>query len=426
MQIHTVASGETLSSIASQYGITPQLLINLNNPPDPNSLVVGQTLVVRIPVQTYVIRQGDTLNSIAVSNGISVNTLLQNNPQLIGNTLPIGETIAISYDDDKSRFIAVNGYTYANIDRDLLLTTLPYLTFLTIFTYGFNEDGTLIPSEDTELITIAKNYGVAPLMLISTLTSSGSFSNELAHLLLNDIDLQYILIENIVLNMKEKGYYGLDIDFEFIPPEDRQGYINFVNMVTQRLNSEGFITLVALAPKTSVDQPGLLYESHDYHELGLVANLALAMTYEWGYTYGPPMAVSPLNKVEEVIAFAVNQIEPQKLLMGMPLYGYDWPLPYVANQTRARSISPQEAIELASRYNVEISFDNVSMTPYFYYTAEDGIEHVVWFDDASSVEAKLGLVTKYNLAGASYWNLIKAFPQNWQVLVSLFNIARVL
>lgn len=120
---------------------------------------------------------------------------------------------------------------------------------------------------------------------------------------------------------------ALDIDFEYLPVENRDNYIEFVSNLTRQLNDKGFLSLVALAPKTSVNQPGLLYESHDYRGLGEAANLVLLMTYEWGYTYGPPMAVSPIDKVEEVVRFGVSQINSQKILMGIPLYGYDWTLP---------------------------------------------------------------------------------------------------
>lgn len=425
MIIHTVASGETINSIAQIYDVSPELILELNNPPNPDNLVVGQTLVIRVPVKTYTVVEGDTLDSIARANNTTVIRLLQNNPRIVNAQIYPGENIVIEYDDSKERFIVTNGYSYPEIGNELLLSVLPYLTFLTVFTYGFNEDGSLIPPEDDAIIDTARNYGVAPLMLISTLTSDGTFSNELAHTLLNDEALQDILINNIIGNMVEKNYYGLDIDFEFIPIEDRQNYIDFVDKITRRLNAEGFISLVALAPKTSTDQPGLLYESHDYFGLGQVANMVLVMTYEWGYTYGPPMAVSPLDKVEEVIRYAVTQIEPRKMLMGVPLYGYDWALPYVRGESRATSLSPQQAIELAVEYGAEILYDEAAQTPYFYYT-DNNVMHVVWFEDARSINAKMGLVNKYGLAGVSYWNLTKEFPQNWQVTVSEFDIAKTL
>ena len=162
---------------------------------------------------------------------------------------------------------------------------MPYLSFVTIFTYGFTPDGELIGIDDEDIIRIATDYGVAPIMLISTLGENGAFSNELASLLLNNTEAQNVLIDNIIENMRAKGYKGLDIDFEYVFPEDKDNYVQFVSSLTQSLNAEGFFVMTALAPKASSEQKGLLYEAHDYNALGAASNAVLIMTYEWGYTY---------------------------------------------------------------------------------------------------------------------------------------------
>lgn len=182
--------------------------------------------------------------------------------------------------------------------------------------------------------------------------------------------------------------------------------------------------MVALAPKTSGTQTGLLYEAHNYALAGNAANLTLLMTYEWGYAYGPPMAVAPINNVERVISYGVSEIPSQKILMGIPMYGYDWPLPFIKGETTAVSLSPQQAIELALRTGSEISYDNNSQAPYFYYS-QDNIQHVVWFEDASSVFTRTELITKYNLSGGGFWNINRYFPQCWLVMNNQFKIAKI-
>lgn len=112
--------------------------------------------------------------------------------------------------------------------------------------------------------------------------------------------------------------------------------------------------------------------------------------------------------------------------MGVPNYAYDWALPFVSGESRARSLSNVEAVEQAAEYGATICFDEVAKTPYYNYRSTDGIEHVVWFEDARSINEKLLLVNEYALNGASYWNLMKYFPQNWAVLNSLYNILKVL
>ena len=225
--------------------------------------------------------------------------------------------------------------------------------------------------------------------------------------------------------MQQKGFGTLDLDLEFIPPEDRESYIEFVQKLVARLNPFGFVVAVDLAPKTYAEQPGLLYESHDYEALGAAANAAVIMAYEWGYKYGPPMAVAPIDQVRRVLDYAVTAIPPEKIFLGMPNYGYEWPLPYVQGETVARTISNQEAIEIAVRENADIFFDEVAQAPYFYYRDDAGQRYVVWFEDARSYEAKDRLLEEYGLRGFAIWTAMEYFQPLWTTLNELYEISKV-
>lgn len=423
MVIHVVQRGENLYSIANQYGIPFSQIQNDNQLPDSSRLVIGQTLVIRFPLQVHTVQFGQTLQSIAQQYGLSIRQLQRNNPILSGGTtIYPGQTLVIKYRQQPESTLSVNGYAYPFIDRSLLQSTLPFLTYLTPFTYGITDEGDLVTLNDEELITAANTSDVSPLMHLSTLTEEGGFSNELASLVLNNSEIQNRLINNIVTTIRQKGYRGLDVDFEFVFARDAGPYAAFIRNLTQTLNPLGYPVIVALAPKTSATQQGLLYEGHDYAALGAAANEVLLMTYEWGYAYSPPMAVAPLPSVRSVVEYALTEIPPEKIWLGIPNYGYDWPLPFVQGQTRATSISNRYAVQLALRYNAEIQYDELAQTPWFQYQDEQGTSHEVWFEDARSIRAKLALIPEYGLRGAGYWNLMRPFPQNWIVLTSLYNI----
>lgn len=427
MITHVVKPGESIYSIAQKYNASPQKIIRDNELEDPNSLVVGQTLVILSPSQVHVIQPMETLQGIANMYNTTTVELLQNNPFISNaNIIYPGEELVISYEEPKIGPIAVTGYAYPNIDKKVLLKTLPYLTYLTLFTYGITPEGELIGIDDQELIQMARNYGVAPIMLISTLTEEGTFSNELASTILNNEVVQNNLIDNILENLKAKGYYGLDVDFEYILPEDRENYVEFIKKLSAKLNPEGFPVFTALAPKISSDQKGLLYEAHDYPALGEVSDKVLLMTYEWGYTYGPAMAVAPVDKVREVLDYAVSEIDPDKIIMGMPNYGYDFVLPYVKGKSKANSLSNVAAVQLAKKVGAQIEFDEISKAPYFIYYDSEGKQHRVWFEDARSVEEKLNLYDEYNFDGVAFWNIMKYFPQSWLVINSLYDIEKVI
>ncbi|WP_294532159.1 LysM peptidoglycan-binding domain-containing protein [uncultured Pseudoflavonifractor sp.] len=423
MVIHVVAPGDTLFSIAEAYGVPFSLLAIDNGLSAPYRLAVGQALVVQFPRLAHTVRPGETTSAIAAQYGISLRQLLRNNPVLGGNTLIYpGQTLVIAFQGEKLGALTVNGYAYPFIGQREIQALLPYLTYLTPFTYGITSQGKLIPPDDSTLISTALQSGTAPLLHLSTLTEEGGFSNELASLVLNDMAVQDALIDNLEETVLERGYQGLDVDFEFVFPQDAGAYADFLGRLTAHFNPMGYPVIAALAPKTSADQKGQLYEGHNYRAIGEAVNRAFLMTYEWGYTYGPPMAVAPLPNVQQVVEYALTEIPAEKLWLGIPNYGYDWTLPFVQGESRARSLSSQEAVALAIRYSAEIQYSVQAQSPFFYYTDEGAAAHVVWFEDARSIRAKLALVPRYGLSGVGYWNLMRAFPQNWRVLNALYDI----
>ena len=424
MVIHVVAPGETVYEIALSYGVPMSQVVADNELSNAARLVVGQTLVIRFPKQVHTVRSGETLTGIARQYGLSLRQIYRKNPILQGEPVIYpGQTLVIAYEEEPSLGnLSVNGYAYPFIDQGLLQRTLPYLTYLTPFTYGFTPTGALVDLDDATLIRMAKAGGVAPLMHLSTLTEEGGFSNELAHIALTDQAVQDILIQNVRQNLDQKGYRGLDVDFEYVRPEDAEAYAAFIRHLSDTLNPLGYPVITALAPKTSATQRGLLYEGHNFRSIGAASNEVLLMTYEWGYTYGPPMAVAPLPNVRQVVEYALTEIPARKIWLGMPNYGYDWPLPFVQGQTKAQSISPQLAVSRAWKYHAEIQYSERSQAPWYRYVDETGREHEVWFEDARSVQAKLALIPEYGLLGAGYWNLMRPFPQNWRVLDAEYTI----
>lgn len=423
MTIHTVQPGETLSAIARRYQTTPAQIIKNNDLMRPDTLVVGQDLVILIPETTYTVQEGDTLSSIAEKFQMGIKQLYRNNYFLHGRpNISPGDVLTIQFTDRPTRQVIVNSYAYPYISEELLDSQLPYLSYLTPFTYGISETGTLLDLNDAQLIAAAKAHQTKLLMHLSTLTEEDNFSNERASIILSDNTLQNNLINEIIAMIQRKGYDGLDVDFEFIYPEEKYEYTAFLQNLRLRLNPLGYPLYSALAPKTSDTQQGILYEGHDYAGIAGAANYVLLMTYEWGYTYGPPMAVAPLNLVRQVVLYALTRITSDKILLGIPTYGYDWKLPFVRGESRAESISPVEAVNRAQKYHAEIHFDPTAQSPWFKYADENGALHEVWFENARSIRAKLNLVSEFDLMGVGYWNSMRDFPENWAVLNSTFLI----
>lgn len=433
MLIYIVETGDTVYSVAEEFGVPPSVIIGDNALRTNGALAVGQALLIRQPTSIYTVAEGDTVYSVASRFGLDVNALYRLNPSLGG--VPVlypGQTLVTGDSPPVYGTAATNAYVYPYVDRDVLRRMLPYLTYLTIFTYGIARDGTLIPpdeADEREIIALAREYGVKPLLLLSTLTEEGTFSNELADYVLTNPAIEEKVIRELTDTVVSRGYSGVDLDFEYIGGELADEYVNFVRSVNSALDSRGdYLTAVALAPKTSADQPGLLYEGHPYGALADAADRVLLMTYEWGYTYGPPMAVAPIDQVRRVVEYALTEMEAGEAFLGVPSYGYDWTLPYVRGESMARSLSAEEAVRIAVERGARINFDERSAAPFFSYYAPDAggmmREHIVWFEDPRSIEAKLELINEFGLVGFSVWNGMRWFPQLWLMANGLFTIEK--
>ncbi|MEM5018676.1 glycoside hydrolase family 18 protein [Metabacillus indicus] len=427
MQIHIVREGQTLYGIAQAYSTTAEEIIQTNEIPNPGQLVVGQTIVIPIKGRFYWVQPGDTLWSISRKFGTTPKELAEINGIQINTQLQIGFRLYVpERPKPKAEFNAYIEPSGNQVSPNLVESAreaAPYLTYLGPFSFRIQKDGTLKEPLLNDFANIAKKNKVTLMMIVTNLDDDG-FSDEIGRIVLNNQDVQNKLLNNIVETAKKYGFRDIHFDMEYLRPADREAYNRFLKKAKARFKKEGWLISTALAPKTSADQKGKWYEAHDYKAHGEIVDFVVVMTYEWGYSGGPPMAVSPIGPVREVLDYTLTEIPAGKVMMGQNLYGYDWTLPFKPGGQFAKAISPQQAIRLASRYNVPIQYDMKAQAPHFNYRAEDGKEHEVWFEDARSIQAKFDLMKELKLRGMSYWKLGLSFPQNWLLITDNFEVVK--
>lgn len=374
----------------------------------------------------YVVKPGDTVDSIAGAFLTDTAGIIEDNQLVYPYELAVGQALFINLGTrDVTGSIRSTGYAYPFISRWVLEQTLPFLSELAVFSYGFTSEGYLLePSlPDEWMIALAHEYGVRAVLTLTPFGADGQFNNQLINDLINNEAAVERLITELLYVMELKGYSGVDIDFEYIMAEDRDAFTSFVWRVAERMRANGYHTSVALAPKTSAGQRGLLYEGKDYRALGEAADHVLLMTYEWGYTYGPPMAVAPINQVRRVVEYAVTEIPAEKIDLGIPNYGYDWQLPFERGVTAAVTIGNVQAVRIAIEQGVPIEFDSLAASPFFLYEMY-GNGHEVWFEDVRSLQQKFELIQEYSLGGCGYWQIMRWFRANWLLLAKNFYIKR--
>lgn len=427
MQIHTIQSGQTLYQLSQTYGIPVETIAEANEISPAKSLVVGQTLVIPIVGSYYWVRPGDTLTSIARARGTTAGRLAEVNRIPIGGALTPGTRLYVPprtrRPAETNAYLEPRGDSVSPALLEASREAAPNLTYLAPFSFQINRDGTLKPPPIGGLGEIARQHG-AVLMMVVTNLENGQFSAELGQVILNDEQMQNRLLDTVVRTAKEWGFRDIHFDIEHLRPEDREAYNRFLRKAADRIHGEGLLISTALAPKTSATQAGQWYTAHDYHTHGQIVDFVVIMTYEWGYSGGPPMPVSPIGPVRQVLEYALTEMPGSKIMMGQNLYGYDWTLPYVQGGAYAKAVSPQQAIDLARERNAEILYDEKAQAPHFNYWDDDGKEHVVWFEDARSIQAKFDLLKELGLRGISYWKLGLSFPQNWLLIDENFSVVK--
>lgn len=424
--IYVVQRGDSLWHIAQKYRVTVEKIARDNGIPDSYRLVVGQALV--IATQTYVVQRGDSLYKIAQLFQTTPEQLAQLNNIQLTTPLQIGQTLQLPQKQKKT----VETLAFVEPSREPLAPALiaaineagPQLTYVALFSYRAQRDGSLIaPPAVNDVMRLTRQQNAELSLVVSNL-EAGAFSAELGRDILQSLAVQQLLIENIIEQVEALQATDVMFDFEHLRSVDRLAYVQFLQQATEQLHEVGVTVSVALAPKTSATQSSEWNIAHDYEAIGRVVDFVMLMTYEWGYSGGPPMAVSPLPEVRQVVEYALSVIPANKIMLGQNLYGYDWTLPFVAGGPFAEALSPQRAIQTALLNNAAIEYDQRSQAPYFRYQAQSGAMHEVWFEDARSIQQKFNLVSELGLRGIGYWKLGLPFPQNWLLIGENFIVRK--
>lgn len=418
MAIHIVQNGESLWFISQNYNVSIQTIATMNHLPG-SGLIPGLALYIpdnRLPIRSKLISEGDTYWSLANQYQTSTSLIVAANPCIDPNNLYVGQKINIP--SPLKKIMQTLGFIIPYSTEAFLpmLNQIAHdLTYLAIVSYSFSSDGNVyLELADEQLIAESKRLNIIPLLMIRNL-QNGKFSPELiGNVLANPVYRQNLInsLQNVIV---EKGYGGVSIDFEFIPPRRRNDFIIFLNELKAKLGS--LILHVNVHAKKEDIPTNPIIGAYDYKAIGNAADIVAVMTIDYGYPTGPPNPVAPLWWIEEVIKYSIGLINPGKLQIALPFYGYDWRLS--DNSTKAYSLLGAQNLALSS--GTIIQFDRNAATPWFTYW-EDSNEHLVWFDDIRSFQIKYQLIDLYNLLGVTYWQLSLPFPQNWPFVEETFTI----
>ncbi|QHQ63013.1 LysM peptidoglycan-binding domain-containing protein [Anaerocolumna sedimenticola] len=429
MEIYVVQQGDSIYSIAEKYGVSVEKIIQDNELQYPYDLVIGQAMVIAFPKQSHIVQDGDTLQSIADFYHVTLMQLLRNNPNLSERKfLYPGESLIISY--NTSRSITTNGFAYPFIRRETLIKTLPNLTYLSVFNYTVTEKGEMVTYyDDTTIIKTIKDYLVIPLLVLTTLTPQGVPDIKTAYDILLNEEYQDNAINQFISIMHSKGYLGINLFLDFLNENNQSLYHNLIQRISNRLQQENFKFFITINYDVRKEDGTIVIEQVNYSNFSSYVDGMIFLKFVWGTNDNPPAPVSNISYLRALTEYVISQVSPDKVIVGKPILGYDWRLPFIPNESYATSLTINSVLILANDAGAIIEFDEESQTPYFYYY-EFGFtypaQHVVWFIDARSIEVLNRLIIDYLLNGSGVWNIMIYNQQLWTITNSTFDIVKLI
>ncbi|MEW6423687.1 MAG: glycosyl hydrolase family 18 protein [Bacillota bacterium] len=281
------------------------------------------------------------------------------------------------------------------------------ITFLIPFWFGVTGQGTLEDQSDEEALILVRRFKL-PVLAIVHNYSSPRFG-PLIHRLLTDENLRRTLVASIREMLLRRGFAGVNIDFEFVPPEDRPFLTRFQTELFQALKPLDFLVTISV-PAELEDNPRHPFSgAFSYPDLAEVSDQMYVLAYD--EHFAEPGPIASLGFVEQVMNYALTAIPREKIFWGLPVYGYDW----APGARVPETLSYAEAIARAQRFGAQIRYDEQAQESTYTYV-ENGVRHIVWFEDAKSFQVKLNLIVKKRLPGIGVWRLGLEDPKIWDLL----------
>lgn len=279
--------------------------------------------------------------------------------------------------------------------------------------YMLDEQGSLQGKTSAKVLQLAGRRGKQTLALIHNYQNP-KFDGSMVAALLSNPQARQRAVENIYQMLLRWEYSGVNIDFENVPPQQKDNLNAFMKELADRLQPGGFLVTMSVPAKTDKTTSATWTGAYDYRTLGKIVDQLQLMTYDEHYRDGSPGPIASIGWVEEVIKYAVKYVPRDKLYLGIALYGYNWE-EVAPGQWTGQAVTQRQAKSLAETKNVPVNWDAVHKVPHFAYT-DLGNRHVVYFEDRYSLSHKLYLVNKYDLAGIALWRLGFEDPAVWNII----------
>ena len=304
-------------------------------------------------------------------------------------------------------------HTLQNHVHDLDIVS-PYL-------YRVGDDGTITTYAADAALQVMRDAGVKIIPMVTNAARWDDFTEQM-----EDEDTRSEIIDRLVDLIEENDFDGIHIDFEAINADDADLVTAFQEELSEKMWENERLVTQAVIPRLS-DSSSVWGGAYDYRALAQYNDLIVIMAYDYtpvgSATPGP---VAPVTWVGHVAAYASSRIPEEKVLLGVPFYGYDWKLDEDDEEKTdgaARAMRFPQTLALEEFDDIEYHWDEVARSPWATYTDDDDRKHEVWFENVDSLRYKLDVMIDYDLGGMAVWRLGQEDPAVWNEISRLTNPA---
>lgn len=227
--------------------------------------------------------------------------------------------------------------------------------------------------------------------------TAGRWSYQPVDRMLHSPALMARQIDAIVRLVEANHYAGIDVDYEQLRAGDRRDFTTFCERLAAALHARGKVLSVALFAKASNAGDSPTNVAQDYRALGRAADQVRLMGYDYHWASSAPGPIAPVDWLRDVLRYARTQIPAGKIVLGIPLYGYDW------TGGHGAVVSWLQALRLSREYHAPPRYDTSAQAPWFTYTDSAGRKHTVWFENAASSRAKFAVAQGAGIGGVYLW-----------------------
>lgn len=250
-----------------------------------------------------------------------------------------------------------------------------------------------------------RKKGIRILPILNNFNSSvkvKDFQGTLAHTLLTDTTKKKYFINQLVDTLSFYHFQGINIDFEDLIEKSNAPLTSFMRDLYKTLHAKGLTVTMDVSPGN---------QDYDYKKLSQYNDYLILMAYDQYNNTTGPGPISGSKWIEEALDALSKSVNPDKIILGLSAFGYDWATD-AEGKTTAAPITYSQAINTAKIANSKVYFDNTSYNLHYNYSVQQGsgatrelVKHEVWFTDAASSFNIMRFSDEYATAGTAIWRL---------------------